>query len=153
MATALLLSACGGDSSSSSDQAGAGSTTAQGSSPVVPAPQPAQADATPASFADLTGDAARGQRSFAQCRSCHAIEPGRNLVGPSLHGIVGREAGTVPAYAYSPANKNSHLVWTPEELFTYLEGPTRKIPGTKMAYAVRDPQIRADLIAYLATIK
>ena len=73
-----------------------------------------------------------------------------NRVGPSLAGVVGREAGTVEGYNYTPANANSGITWTPEKLFQYLENPQRVVPGTKMAFAgLSDGQDRADVIAYL----
>lgn len=101
-------------------------------------------------YASLTGDAAAGRIVFAQCRSCHTTEPGENKTGPSLAGIVGRTAGSVAGFNYSPANKNSGLTWTEEQLYVYLENPQRIVPGTKMIYpGQRDAQKRADLIAYL----
>jgi len=103
-------------------------------------------------FASFTGDAAAGEKVFVQCRTCHVTDPGQNRIGPSLHQIVGREAGTVEGYQYSPANKNSGITWTKEKLFQYLENPQRVVPGTKMAFAgIQDPQKRADLIEWLAT--
>lgn len=103
---------------------------------------------------NLTGDAARGQAAFAPCRACHVTQPGVNRVGPSLHGIIGRRAGSVPGFNYSAANKNSGVTWSPQVMFTYLENPRKFMPGTKMAYAgLKDPQKRADLIAWLATQK
>ncbi|MGQ5701712.1 c-type cytochrome [Sandaracinobacteroides sp. A072] len=115
---------------------------------------PAAAAVVPAStgsgFANYTGDAAKGRVVFIQCQSCHTLEAGKNRVGPSLHDLIGREAGTVEGFRYSPANKNSHLVWSEETLFTYLENPRKMVPGTTMAYAgLKDPQKRADLIAFL----
>lgn len=102
----------------------------------------------------LTGDPTRGQAAFAPCRACHVTQAGVNRVGPSLHGIVGRKAGTVAGFNYSAANKSSGVTWTPQVLFTYLENPRKFMPGTKMAYAgLKDPQRRADLIAWLATQK
>ena len=136
---AALLTACG-----SADDAPA-------ASPETPA-SPAATVAT-VTLASLTGDAARGERVFGQCRACHAIVPGQNMIGPSLHGVVGRKAGTVAGYAYSPANKGSAMVWDRETLFTYLEAPLTALPGTKMAFALRDPQQRADVIAYMETLK
>lgn len=121
------------------------------------APVPAEAVA-PASaaggvtYASLTGDAVAGEKVFIQCKSCHVVEPGVNRVGPSLHGVVGRTAGSVEGFRYSPANKNSGLVWTEEQLFTYLENPRKTVPGTYMAFAgLKEPQKRADVIAYLKT--
>ncbi|WP_367280034.1 cytochrome c family protein [Sphingomonas sp. LHG3406-1] len=103
-----------------------------------------------ARFASFTGDAAKGEAVFSQCRTCHVTEPNVNRIGPSLHKIVGSEAGKVAGYSYSPANADSGIIWSPEKLFQYLENPRRVIPGTKMAFAgIPDPQKRADLIAWL----
>jgi cytochrome c len=100
------------------------------------------------------GDPAAGQRVFAQCRACHVTDKGVNRVGPSLHGIVGRKAGTVPGFKYSKANASSGVTWTEDKLFEYLENPRKFIPGTTMAFAgIRNPQQRADLIAWLKTQK
>jgi cytochrome c len=105
-------------------------------------------------FASFTGTAAAGEKVFAVCKTCHAVEAGKNMIGPSMHAIQGRTSGTVPGYNYSAANKGSGIVWSDEKLFQYLEVPQRVIPGTKMTYTgVKDPQKRADLIAYLNTLK
>ncbi len=154
MGAALLCTAgCGGP----------GEQTAPAEPASVAAPSTAVAVAVPstpvavtapgADLASLTGDTTRGQTVFNQCRACHTVEAGRNGIGPSLAGIVGREAGAVPAYAYSSANKNSHLRWDPQTIFTYLEAPARTVPGTKMGFALRDAQQRADVIAYLETLR
>ncbi len=119
--------------------------------PAAPAETPSAPAEAATGFAAFTGDAARGRRVFAQCQTCHAVQPGRNNVGPSLHGIIGRTAGSVEGFRYSPANQNSNVVWTEETMFEYLENPTRFIPGTIMAFpGLRNPQDRADVIAYLA---
>jgi cytochrome c len=103
--------------------------------------------------AGLTGDSAAGQRYFGQCRTCHAIEPGVNRVGPSLHGVVGRHSGVVEGYSYSQANLASGDVWDEATLFAYLENPRKFMPGTKMSFAgIDDPQRRADIVAYLSTL-
>jgi cytochrome c len=103
-------------------------------------------------YASFTGDAAKGKTAFITCQTCHAVEAGVNKIGPSLHGIVGRTAGSIAGYTYSAANKNSGITWTPEKLFQYLEKPQRVVPGTKMAFpGIPDPQKRADVIAYLQT--
>jgi len=162
----FLLAACGGgggnEKSATGGQTGPGNTTAAGNAvsansntPQQKAAAPAPEDTTTltgATLAQHPGDAAAGEAVFAQCRTCHVTEAGVNRIGPSLHGIVGREAGTVPGYQYSPANANSGITWTPEKLFQYLENPQRVVPGTKMAFAgIRDPQQRANLIAWLGT--
>lgn len=101
-------------------------------------------------YASYTGDAAKGETDFVTCKTCHAIEVGVNKIGPSLHGVVGRKAGSIAGFSYSAANKGSGITWTPEKLFQYLEGPQRVVPGTKMGFAGwTDPQKRADVIAYL----
>jgi cytochrome c len=105
---------------------------------------------TDTSGATMTGDPTRGQRIFAQCATCHTLEAGVNRVGPSLHDIIGRQAGQVTGFRYSDANRNSGITWSEQELFNYLENPRARIPGTIMAFAgLRNPQQRADIIAYL----
>ncbi|MDB5673636.1 MAG: cytochrome [Sphingomonas bacterium] len=99
-------------------------------------------------LASFTGDAAKGEATFVQCKICHQLD--RNGIGPQLHGVVGRKAGTVPAFNYSDTDKNSGITWTPEKLFQFLEKPQRVMPGTRMTFAgVSDAQTRADIIAYL----
>lgn len=102
-------------------------------------------------FASYTGDAKKGETDFITCKTCHAIEAGVNKIGPSLHGVVGRKAGIVPGFTYTPANRDSGITWSEEKLFQYLEAPQKVVPGTKMSFAgwPADPQKRADVIAYL----
>jgi cytochrome c len=96
------------------------------------------------------GDPVAGKAVFSRCVSCHAVEAGENRVGPSLHGLTGRHSGSVADFHYSAANKASGLVWTEQELYAYLENPQKVVPGTYMTYTgVKDPQQRADVIAYL----
>ncbi|MBX9662393.1 cytochrome c family protein [Novosphingobium sp.] len=103
-------------------------------------------------FADMKGDAAAGEKVFAQCKTCHVIDPGVNRIGPSLHGIIGRKAGEIAGFSYSSANKESGITWSPEKLYQYLEKPARVVPGTKMAFAgLPKGQDRADVIAYLTS--
>ena len=91
-----------------------------------------------------------GQAVFARCAVCHALEPGVNRLGPSLDGIVGRKAGALAGFRYSPAMKASGLTWTPENLDRFIAAPHAVIPGTNMAFAdVSQPEDRADLLAYL----
>lgn len=118
---------------------------------------PAPAAATPAPAAAETasaGDAANGAKLFAQCRICHAVEPGKNGLGPSLHGVVGRTAGTLAGFNFSNAMKGSGVVWTEESLSEYLRAPMKFMPGTKMAYAgMANESQRADMYAYLESLK
>ena len=96
-------------------------------------------------------DAAAGERVFAQCRACHQVgETAKNAVGPVLNGLIGRPAGTVEGYNYSPANKNSGLTWDEATFRDYIKDPKAKVPGTKMIYAgLKDEKRIDDLLAYL----
>jgi cytochrome c len=162
--SALLgLSACGGGEEKAAAPAAEAPAAAPVEAPAAAPAAPAAAEPAAAAPADavaagagsivvagFTGTEAAGARIFAQCRTCHAVDEGVNRVGPSLHGIIGRTAGQVAGYNYSTANKNSGKVWDNETMFAYLENPRAYIPGTKMAFVgLRDPQQRADVIAYL----
>jgi cytochrome c len=96
-------------------------------------------------------DAAAGEKVFAVCKACHQIgETAKNGVGPVLNGIIGRAAGTYPAYSYSDANRNSGLTWDEATFRDYIKDPRAKIPGTKMIYpGLKDEQKTSDLLAYL----
>jgi cytochrome c len=100
-------------------------------------------------------DATAGERVFkAQCGACHTGEAGKNRVGPSLFGIVGRHSGEVEGFRYSNANKNANLTWDEATLDRYLTNPRAMVPGTTMTYAgLHNDAQRADLIAYLGTLK
>ena len=98
-------------------------------------------------------DAAAGKALFTQCAVCHSID-GTNAVGPSLNSIVGRKAGTADGFRYSRAMKNSGAVWDDKTLDAYLADPQKLIPGNVMPFSgMADPKQRADVIAYLQTLK
>ncbi len=156
IAGASLLAACGGNDAPppADDAADAPATTADaGDTAEAPAPTADSTDTLDGTtLASFTPDEAHGEQVFAQCQTCHVLEEGVNRVGPSLYGIVGRAAGSVEGYNYTPANANSGITWTPEKMFQYLENPQRVIPGTKMAFAgLPEGQDRADVIAYIST--
>ncbi|HEX6995057.1 MAG TPA: c-type cytochrome [Gammaproteobacteria bacterium] len=114
--------------------------------------------ATTAVFAgDLEGDAANGKALFEAngCVACHSVTPGdSSKVGPSLFGVVGRKAGTAPSLLGATEKlKNYGVIWTAETLDEFLADPNAKVPGTPMAGRLPDPQQRADVIAYLHTLK
>lgn len=116
--------------------------------------QGAMAQAVPIGASDagqpLSGDPAAGKKIFVRCVACHATEAGVNKIGPSLHGILGRKAGTVPNFSYSKANLASGIVWDEQVLFDYLKNPQAMVKGTKMAFpGIPKPQERADLIAFI----
>ncbi|HVK42868.1 MAG: cytochrome c class [Phenylobacterium sp.] len=93
-----------------------------------------------------------GETAFKQrCAVCHTIAPGATKMGPPLKGVVGRKAGTLAGYAYSPAMKASGLTWTAANLDKYLAKPAGVVPGTKMMIAVPDATQRAAIVTYLST--
>ena len=158
---ALLTTACGGADKSAETPAAETPTVEAPVAPPTEAPAPAAGSVTvpaaapaPAAvtYASLTGDAAKGEKVFAQCKACHVAEAGKNRVGPSLWAVVGRSAGSMPGFNYSKANKESGVTWSEDVLFTYLEAPAKFMPGTRMAFGgLKKPQDRADVIAYLKT--
>lgn len=110
--------------------------------------------ATGAAYAGTTaGDAARGRTVFARCASCHDVASGANRIGPSLKGVVGRRSAAAAGFAYSPALRGKNVTWTRASLDTFLTAPARFAPGTRMTVAVPNAKDRADLIAYLATVR
>jgi alcohol dehydrogenase (cytochrome c) len=95
-----------------------------------------------------------GQKVFStECAVCHSTVPGGSGFGPTLAGVVGRGAGSLPGFDYSTALKSSGLVWTKAALDQFLKGPGQMVPGTTMEATVPSAVQRTDLIAYLATLK
>jgi len=109
----------------------------------------ATAVAFSAALAD--GDAERGARRFEECVACHALEKGKESVGPSLYGVFGRKAGEGADFRYSPALKRSGITWDAASIDTFIADPQAIVPGNRMPYAdIADAATRADLIAYMA---
>jgi len=98
----------------------------------------------------VAADVAAGQTVFNRCKICHSLEAGKNMVGPSLHGLFGRKAGTVDNYTYSGAMKDAGVVWDDDTVTKYLRDPKAFIPGDKMAFpGIKDDTQITDLLAYL----
>ena len=103
----------------------------------------------------MAGDAGAGQTVFKSvCSMCHSNQAGQNKIGPTLFGVVGRKTGAAEGYTYSPANQGANLTWDEATLDKYLQAPRTVVPGTKMTYGgLKDDEKRANLIAYLSTLK
>ena len=92
--------------------------------------------------------------AFSICKACHSVERGKTIIGPSLHGVFGRKAGSLAGASYSPAMAGSGLLWDEATLDAFLTSPMVKVPGTRMTYAGQaDPAKRAAIIAYLKALK
>ena len=104
--------------------------------------------------AGSAADIEAGKTTFKKCALCHADEPGKNKIGPSLFGIVGRQSASLSNYNYSDAMKNFDHTWDPQTLDAYLTDPRAMVPDTKMIFpGIKDKTQRDDLIAYLETLK
>ena len=113
-----------------------------------------------ASGGAIAADAAKGEKNYRQCKACHTLEPGKKRVGPTLHNLFGRTAGTVEKFKYSTDLKaagEKGLVWNEETLMAYLKDPTaflkqylgKKKVTNKMKNKFRREAFRQDVIAYL----
>lgn len=98
-----------------------------------------------------SADAGKGEKVWGKCKACHKLEQGANATGPYLHGVVGRAVDAAQGYGYSGALEAVVDVWTPENLYHFLENPKGYAPGTAMSFAgLSKPEDRVNVIAYLA---
>ena len=103
--------------------------------------------------AHADGDPKHGEKIFENCRACHAADGKANEVGPGLHGVFGRKAGTREDFRYSPALKRSGIIWTPETMNEFLTDPQKMVPANRMPYdGVPNERDRADLIMYMLQV-
>ncbi|TWB67659.1 cytochrome c [Nitrospirillum amazonense] len=116
-----------------------------------------------AGTARAAGDAANGATVFKKCAACHSAEQGVNKVGPSLFGVVGRPAGSIDGYSYSPAVQQAAakgLVWSEDNIVAYLANPHKYLGdfvgdpsvSNKMPFSLADEQQRRDVVAYLKSL-
>jgi cytochrome c len=97
-------------------------------------------------------DADKGKKTFEVCTGCHSGGP--HAVGPDLHGVYGRESGSLPDYKYSPAMKRSKLTWDDKNLSEYIANPQAKVKANNMSFrGVRDPKDIDDLVEFLKDYK
>jgi cytochrome c len=99
-------------------------------------------------------DVEAGKTAFKKCALCHTTEAGKNKIGPSLFGVVGRKSAGLDNFNYSEGMKKFDHTWDEETLDTYLADPRGTVPGTKMIFpGIKDKTERDDVIAYLETLK
>ena len=142
------------DHARASGNAAPNATIAAPSQTRPPAPQVLAQTAVPqaqqASSAAADGDPQAGRQVYRKCQACHSLEAGKNTLGPSLAGIVGKKAGEVPNFNYSPALKTSNIVWDIRTLDAYLLDPQKAVPGNRMPFpGLKTANERKDVIAYL----
>jgi cytochrome c len=98
-------------------------------------------------------DVEAGKKAFAQCAACHTID-GKAGLGPSLKGVVGRTAGTLPGFHYSRGMSSAGVQWTATSLAAFLADPQKTVPGNVMPFSgIPDVKQRGDLVAYLQTLQ
>ncbi len=103
-----------------------------------------------AASAEADDQAAAGAKVFRKCQACHSLEAGKNKIGPSLAGVIGRKAGGLAGYNYSSAMQQATVVWDEASLDGFLAGPAKFMPGTKMTFVgLKRAEDRAAVIAYL----
>tara|TARA_B100001057_G_scaffold120859_1_gene119588 strand:+ start:435 stop:887 length:453 start_codon:yes stop_codon:yes gene_type:complete len=139
-ALTLAVSACGG------------ATDDSGSDDALSGEDGPQIVAGSGGTADEASGAATPPAVFARCSVCHSVEPGENRAGPTLAGVVGREAGTVEGANYSPAMRDSGITWTEENLAQYLVDPGGVVPGGIMPSPGVNGDEARDIVAYLSTL-
>jgi cytochrome c len=138
---AFVLTGCGG-----ANQPPATATT-------TPAAQaPAAAGGADVAALVTAADVARGKTMFLQCRACHSLtpesEPGK--IGPTLYGVIGRQAGSAAGFEYSEVVAKSGKVWTVEEIDHWIARPSDYLPGNKMVFiGMPKAEDRAAVIAYI----
>lgn len=112
--------------------------------------------ATTAVFANtaFAGDAAKGKKVFNKCKACHAVKAGKNKVGPSLAGIIGKKAGTVGGFKKYKGLKGADWTWSEAELDKYLTNPKKYLKSktgkkSSMVLKLKKKADRDNVIAYL----
>ena len=103
-----------------------------------------------AGAARAAGDAKQGEQVFRRCLVCHTVAAGQpSRLGPNLHGLFDRAAGTAPGFNYSPGLAKAGYKWDDDKLDKWLENPQAFIAGARMAFRLGNAKERADVIAYV----
>src|ERR1700712_3720265 len=106
------------------------------------------------SQARADGDPVAGKAVFNKCAICHTVDPKKKGLGPTLFGVVGRHSATVEGFNYSEPMKAADKTWDEATLEVYLTDPQGMVHGSKMVFpGLPKPEDRANVIAYLATLK
>ena len=109
--------------------------------------------AVPAATPAAAADSAHGQQVFKACAACHGADGHGGTLGPSLVGVVGRKAGSLDDFRYSPAMKRSGVVWDDGTLRDYVTDPQAKIKGNRMPFSGLPAKDADDVVAYLKTLQ
>lgn len=110
--------------------------------------------AAPLVYAQGMQEAAGRQLFLHHCSACHSLDSSKNAFGPSLIGVMGRQAGSVPRFAYSKAMQDSGLTWTQDNLRKWISDNEALVPGTRMRHvSISDPAEQDYLVSFLATLK
>ncbi len=101
--------------------------------------------------ATVRADSPPGEALFkSRCANCHSLTPGLSSIAPDLRGVIGRQAGSVKGYQYSPALRDAGFVWTPEKLTEWLASPHNAAPETEMAFpGLKSEKERAEVVEFL----
>ena len=95
-------------------------------------------------------DLEAGKKQFNKCVACHSTEAGVHLMGPSLHGLMGREVGSLDDFPFSEAMETADFTWTQETLSEFIENPMQYLPGTVMPFGgLRNAEQRKVLGCYI----
>ncbi len=111
-----------------------------------------------ANTASAAGDVAKGKKVFKKCKACHSVEAGKHKIGPSLAGIVGQDAGKVAGFKKYKGLKGADWKWDEAALDGWLKNPKKWLKAkngkkSRMVYKLKKEKDRADIIAYLKTLK
>jgi cytochrome c len=104
--------------------------------------------------AEADCDVENGKKQFNKCIACHSVEAGTHLMGPALHGLIGRKVGSAPGYIFSPAMEESDFVWTEQVFGDFLKAPMQYVPGTVMPFGgIKNDEQRDALVCYVKQFK